>query len=253
MRKFGLLMAFALGAGLASPAQGQLTVTSGSGATLHTISFDANGSLEWFEAPATVTPIDTNSVEGYGVCSDYTGSSAPHGFTLRGIVDVGWSSATVSQPGGPNTYPVSYTRSSVDGAVELTQEFTGLVGYRALNIVMKVKNLTGSTIPNMKISRFFGITVLNPIFWDNTFDGVNARLEAPAPLLGFQATNNTKTFTLTASTELYTAFSGGCDANQAIAAQPVGVQTGGVGRMDYNVGSLSPGQTKIVRFQYRRY
>ena len=252
MRKCGMLLVLSLGGGLAGPAQGQATVTTGSGSTFQSISFDANGSVTLFEAPAGIAPLSGSSLEGYAVCSDYTGSQAPHGVTVSGFgVDSGWGPATMSQPGGLNTYPVSFTRDSLDGAVRLTQDYNAVVGYRALNVVLTVKNLTGLPIPNVKISRFFGITIAFPIHWDATDDGMNARTD-PSPLSGFQATNNTKQFSLIPSTEIYTSFSAGCVATSAL-SNPIGPQTGGVGRLDYSVGGLSAGQQKIVRLQYRRY
>ena len=110
--------------------------TSSDGGTTYRVSTDGN--VYSIESPTGYEHINIgNIVEGYALCYltdtiqayDYANSAG------------GFGTATHT-----STSPFTVTRNTLDGKVQLKQAFTFNATSKSLNIVMTVKNLTGSSL-----------------------------------------------------------------------------------------------------------
>jgi hypothetical protein len=119
----------------------QSIYTSGFGLTFFQFCVTANGNIAEFHSPAGWEHIAVgNPGEGYGVCDndtkvryyDYVGDSG------------NWNNAVITQPGGPNTFPLKVTRTSSDGVFTLTQAFSSSPNERIAKISMTLKNNASS-------------------------------------------------------------------------------------------------------------
>lgn len=132
---------------LISSASAQATTTCGStfnsGAGLFSLQFCVtdNGNVARFATPIGIEHIRTGTIgEGYGICdvssgveyADYSGGGATNN----------WLAPVITQPGGPNTFPLTIGRTTSDGIWQLRQTFTRSVGDRAVKIKMELFNQT---------------------------------------------------------------------------------------------------------------
>ena len=131
----------------------QQCFSSGSGATFLKICITNNGNISWLESPAG--KVHLQSREGYAICSDigYPNKTV-HGFDAN-IASNGWGVSAVSQPGGVGTFPLIITRQSLDGFLQFKQTFTFNSGERGIDVVMDIKNISATVLPNVVMSRYF--------------------------------------------------------------------------------------------------
>jgi uncharacterized protein YraI len=123
------------------------TFTSGSGATAFTFCVTSNGNILQLEAPAGVEHIRNGVfLEGFTIC-DHTfgrrywdlGQYVPNG-------DFG--APTIVQPNGPNTLPLSITRTTFDFAFTLKQTYARNNNERSVTVTMSLTSApTGFTTP----------------------------------------------------------------------------------------------------------
>jgi hypothetical protein len=119
--------------------------TSGSDATFLKVCITERGNISHFEAPAGKVHLQTR--EGYILCSNFFETRGVHGFDA-GTAELGWTAPTVTQPGGPGTFPLIITRNSFDGLVQLKQTFKVIPAEREVYVTMAVKNRsTVATLP----------------------------------------------------------------------------------------------------------
>jgi hypothetical protein len=120
----------------------QSTYTFGSGQTLFNFCTTSNGNVVQFTSPGGFEHIREGAIqEGYGICDGGTGISY---FDYAGGGDSGnWNAAVITQPHGPNTFPLKITRSTSDGAFSLTQKFARNTSERIVTITMSLKNSSG--------------------------------------------------------------------------------------------------------------
>jgi hypothetical protein len=148
----------------------QSIFTSGSGLTLFQFCVTVNGNITVFHSPAGWEHIAgvLPGEEGYGVCDndtkvryfDYTSDSG------------NWLNGVITQPGGPNTFPLKITRTSADGVFTLTQTFSRNPSERIAKIAMTLKNNASSSktfilvrFANVNANNHSGVANL-----DNEFD-----------------------------------------------------------------------------------
>lgn len=88
---------------------------------------------------ATAVPQVMDGAEGYALCG-------PVGYwDLGAYGDSGnWAVAQVIQPGGAGTFPLRIVRSSLDGRVTLTQDFSLGSGGRSVHVKMTVEQAAGA-------------------------------------------------------------------------------------------------------------
>jgi len=135
----------------------QSTYTSGSGVTFFRFCVTANGNITELQSPVGFEHIRVGSPsEGYGVCDnatkvryyDYVGDSG------------NWNDAVITQPGGPNTFPLKVTRTASDGSFTLTQAFSQKTNERIAKIAMTLKN-NGSSSKTFSLVRFANVNANN--------------------------------------------------------------------------------------------
>jgi len=127
--------------------------TSTDGGTKYLVS--AEGNLRGMESPTGYNHIGDN--EGYVLC--YTPPNLPEilaldlaGIGSGGATNFGAASASVGSPW-------TVTRNTSDGRLKFTQVFTFNATSKSLNIVMTLKNLTGSTINNVVLNRVAALRI----------------------------------------------------------------------------------------------
>jgi hypothetical protein len=135
----------------------QSIFSAGSGTFAMQFCVTENGNITQYATPTSSEHFSSQS-EGYGVC-DNTGDI--HGnpvnyydYAAGGALH--WDTATVDQPGGANTFPLTITRNSSDGLWKLVQTFSQSAKDRAVKIRMDLTN--NSTIDRqVSILRFADI------------------------------------------------------------------------------------------------
>jgi hypothetical protein len=152
----------------------QSTYTSGSGLTLFEFCVTANGNIAELQSPAGGEHIRVSgSGEGYGVCD--SGTKVRY-YDYDGGDSGNWKDALITQPGGPNTFPLKVVRTSSDGLFTLTQTFSRSTGERIVKIAMTLKN-NGATSKTFILLRFANVNANNGDGGDlnNEFDsGIDA-------------------------------------------------------------------------------
>jgi hypothetical protein len=224
----------------------QSTFTSGSGLKQLSYCVTANGNILNFTAPQGF--LQEFNREGYGIC-DFT--TAPEvSYTDEASNDTGnWLNPTISQPNGPNTFPLTITRMTADGIWKLKQSFSQSPVDRSVKVVMSFTNLTvvarsafvlrymdvdadggsGGDIFVQGTLFSLGTTVFNP----NNHGVVLAALPGPLNFTGFNGN------------------AGGEDAC-AVSAPPANPFTGdGALMYEWKLSGVAPGATQSVTFEYR--
>jgi hypothetical protein len=120
----------------------QSTFTSGSGLSYMKFCTTQNGNVAKFESPSTFNQLHQGG-EGYGLCDVTNGSVGYYDWGVYG--DSGWQSATMTQPKGPNTFPLTITRTTADGVWTLEQVFSRNPATPAAKITMTLKNNSAVT------------------------------------------------------------------------------------------------------------
>jgi len=116
----------------------QSTFTSGSGNAYLKFCVTQNGNIATLESPATFNQF-YNGAEGYGICN-----TTPE---VVGYSDWGrygdsgnWTDPTITQPNGPDTFPLTITRTTADGVWTVKQVFSRDTNAPAAKITMTLKN-----------------------------------------------------------------------------------------------------------------
>ncbi len=124
--------------------QCQSTFISGSGSTYMNVCTSANGNISRIQTPSGWDQLYFGA-EGYGIC-DETNYYGYYDWGQYG--DSGnWMAATINQPNGPNTFPLTITRTTSDGVFTLTQAFSQNKTTPAIKVTMTLKN--NSDIPRL--------------------------------------------------------------------------------------------------------
>lgn len=217
---------------------------SGSGATFFRPCVSVHGNVYSIQAPSGVEHINIGGVfEGYGICSN-TGYVYDAGAT-----ESGFGAQTISQPNGPNTFPLSIVRSG--GGWRVTQTYARDATQREFNITMAVKNTTTSSKTNVLINRFFDGDIDNDPFndiYDASLDAVWGR-EVHA--LALQSVSLATTHFV--SIESYPELSGNLAGGVCSIPNNAGPTAPGdwAGVSTYSFSSIAAGATKTVKFTYR--
>ena len=231
-------------AGTAKPALARLTpiqscFQSGSGATFYRPCVTTGGNVS-IEAPSGVQHLP--GYEGYGLCSNtgyvYDAKSTGSGF----------GAPTVSQPNGPNTFPLSIARSG--GGWRVTQTFARDATQREFNITFAVRNTTASTKTSVEFIRFFD----GDIDGDPSDDVYDRSLDAAwgRDVHGVALQAVSLATTHFAEIETYGSLSSGLAAGVCSTSPLAGPVTGdAAGVIRYTFSSVAAGATKTVKFTYR--
>jgi hypothetical protein len=123
---------------------------AGSGDTYIGACVGARGNLVSLESAPGVNHLGAEGGEGYVVCD---GIGTTHGYDVDTYGASGFGPATVAQPNGPNTFPLTITRTTTDGIFRLTQKYALEAANRDVKITMVVKNITGAVRTGVQVFR----------------------------------------------------------------------------------------------------
>jgi hypothetical protein len=216
---------------------------SGSGATFFRPCVSIHGNVFSLQAPSGFEHINiATDLEGYGICSNL-------GYVYdAGFSEAGFGAQTITQPGGANTLPLTIARTG--GGFRVTQTYARDTTQREFNITMAVKNITASSITNVKIARFFDGDVDNSTanIYDSSADGVWGR-NVHGLALQSVSLATTHAVAIEQFGQLTAGLAGGvCN----IPTNPGPTVSGDyAGVSYYSFSSIAAGATKTVKFTYR--
>jgi hypothetical protein len=245
----------------------------GSGASAFNVCVSAHGNLVKFETPAGVDHIGIGNVfkDGYAIC---TGSlptipNVSHGYDTGGI-EAGFGAATIVQPNGPNTFPLTIVRQTTNGIFELSQKFTLDTTEQDWTISMTLKNLSSGPQEAVRVQRAFEGDVDNNTlpnsFFGRTLNSVFEWVDqpssgSPAAGRGLMLTALTRSSSIATAVNTlndYNPNGTGFDTGNGciVFAGGVGTPSSGganlVGRVVYGLGTINAGKSKTVKVAYRR-
>src|SRR4029077_13967785 len=94
------------------------SLSSGSGLTLMKVCISKDGNLTKFESPAGFDQIGLGNLwrDGYSICTGNLPNfpNVPEGYDA-GASEAGFGAPVIVQPNGPNTLPLTITRTTTDG------------------------------------------------------------------------------------------------------------------------------------------
>jgi hypothetical protein len=248
--------------------------TSGSGATAMNLCVSQHGNLVKFEAPAGVDHIGPLNAfkDGYAICTGNlpTIPNVSHGYDTGGF-EAGFGAATIIQPNGPNTLPLTITRDTTNGIFSLTQKFSRDPNEQDWTITMTLKNLSSVAQQAVKLQRAFegdaDNNTLTNSFFGRTLNSVFEWVDQPsagAPAAGRGLMLTALTWapygiaTAVNTISDYNPNGPGFDTGNGciVFAGGVGTPSGGganlVGRVVYGLDTINAGKSKTVKVAYRR-
>lgn len=247
--------------------------TSGSGASAVNVCISAHGNMVKFESPAGLEQIGQFNTfrDGYAVCTGNlpTQPNISHGYDTGGI-EAGFGAATIVQPNGPHTFPLTIIRDTTDGVFRLGQSYKLDKVERDLTITMKLENVSGVDQTAVKLSRYFEGDVDNNAAagrfganddgvweWVNTTVGHGLMLTNLTPLPSSAVA--TTVHSVSDHNPIGFGFRTG-DGCIVFAGQvttptdPASVSGANlVGRVLYGLGTIQAGRSKTVKVHYRRF
>lgn len=230
------------------------TLTSGNGDHYMRVCVSATGNVVRFRTGAFEHLRVGVPMEGYVLCLPDT-SYAPAWDV--GIDEDLMGPASILQPNGPNTFPLTITRIARPGgqSFRVSQTFERNIYEHELKITMRVTNLSGADVPGLRLERFFDADIAGD--WDDDVF-VAARdtvvsLEPGGKGVSLTAT----TFDRSHDTGIRSFFvwdSGNwrvdCRQHDVVGPTAPGDYVGSAG---YDLGSINAGASRTVRFVYRGF
>jgi len=118
------------------------TYKSGTGPSFVQFCVTANGNVTLLQSPAgTAHFVMNDRAEGYGFC-DLNRLESYFDYSAGGD-SANWDAPVITQPNGPNTFPLEIARTTSDGAFTLTQSFSLGSTDRSADVSMSLTNNTG--------------------------------------------------------------------------------------------------------------
>jgi len=217
---------------------------SGSGATFYRPCVSIHGNIYSIQAPSGVEHVNVgNPIEGYGICSD-------SGYVYdSGFAESGFGAQTITQPNGPNSLPLTITRTG--GGFRLTQTYALDKLQRKIDVTMAVRNTTSSAQTNVTIARFVDGDLDGTAdfdIYDKSLDAVWGR-ESHALALQAITLAPSHDVAIESYAQLYTGLAGGVCSIPDNAGPTAPGDWAGVA--SYYYPSIAAGTTKTVKFTYR--
>ncbi len=177
-----------------------------------------------------------------------------HGYDA-GLDESGFGPATVIQPGGEGTFPLSIVRKTTDGVFQLTQAFTRDTGEQDFTVAMTVKNLSAASVSAVKLTRYFNGDIDNTgadDLYGRTLDTVWGTQGAAGHGLGlFAKSGIAHALRIEYATAWDPQGGGGAERCDVTGVTPA-VRDDYAGRITYSLPSIAPGASKTVSIVYRR-
>lgn len=206
------------------------------------------GNMLHFEFPAGE---DQLFHEGYAVCYNFPNQPNKVAYD-SGFGSGGWGPATINQPGGVNTFPLTITRTTTDGALRLQQKFTWeSADKHGILIEMKLTNTSGQTLNFQALSRYFNANFHpHPPFLD-IFDRTDLSVNARDGHLNGEGMELSR-LTDNGSTAIHSFAN--WQMNACVQSSVPSPTAGGdwVGRVTVPGYSMSAGRTETIKVVYRR-
>lgn len=248
---------------------------SGSAAAYLKVCISREGNIVNLESPKTREHIDAGQpLEGYRACWwKPSAAGSPSGtMEIRSAVDPDpffqdWAPAyRIDQPNGPNTFPLSIYRRTLDGSLQVKQDFARDSAERDLTITMTVTNTSGSQLQQVGLERLVSLHI-DGITGDSDYVASARSVLAynPPAVNGGVASNAVALTGLTTGTSLTVGKFLGyspleqCGSIVLSASQPLQVQKADAVYCPdcyfagYGIGNLAAGASKTVKFLYRAY
>jgi hypothetical protein len=145
----------------------QSTFTSGSGNAYLKFCVTQNGNVSMIESPQTFSQI-YHGAEGYGLCD--TTNNPKVGYNDWGQYgDSGnWQKSIITQPNGPDSFPLTITRTTEDSVFTLKQAFSRSTTTSSVKITMTLKN-NSAVARSVYLERFADVDA-DGTSGSNTFD-----------------------------------------------------------------------------------
>jgi hypothetical protein len=229
------------------------THVSGSGANRMDICISSHGNLVQFTSPTEHIRVGTIG-EGYAVCSN--NGAVVHGYDAAFTEGPWLGDPTIDQPNGPNTFPLTITRTTIDGVFSVKQKFAMDAKEKDVTITMTLKNISAATVPTVEVSRYVDADVdedSTPRSVGRLTDSVWFTANDPSPMTyGLSLIAGTLATGHTTRIENEPDFIGtthaGCDPSTNPTVGP-----GYSGRITYQLGDFTKGKSKTITYVYRRY
>jgi len=225
--------------------------SSGAGATYFQVCVSNEGNVLSIQAPSG-NSIKGSTLEGYELC-DVAGL---HGYDAGSGGTSGFGSATITEPGGANTLPLTISRKTNDGEYRLTQTFALDGVERDFTITMAVKNLTSSSVAGVRLVRYFVSAIdgdSGDDVYDDSTDSVWGRDVAGIGTSGHGLSLSVLSLKTTHNTYVSTSSNVGSNVNtcgvSSVSGPTAPGDFGGVVLND--IGSIAAGASKTVKLVYR--
>lgn len=218
------------------------------------VAFSDHGNVVKLEAPLGQEHLRVGAIrEGYIVCSAPAAGGAPVSAFDVGDSELNFGAASISQPNGPNSFPLTITRTATNQNLRLTQEFSRDTNRRDVTVTMTLTNLNagaGGTRFNVRLDRIFDGDI-------NNDPGDDLYTKTTDSILGYEVTGEgvmltDVTFPAVAhSTAVHTFV--GLTTNvcgQASAAVPTAAGDF-AGRLSYAFGNIPSASSRQVTVMYR--
>jgi hypothetical protein len=230
---------------------------SGSGANFLGVKVSDHGNLMSFESPQG-QEATFDGQEGYAVCSNFGTTTTVHGHDT-GAVESGFGVPTFSQP-NPGAFPLTVTRKTTDGKFQLKQVWSKPDPVeKDVTVTMTLTNISGATIAHVNLARTGDFDAGNSPAdqgahtLDSAWQWNDLSSEADTPSVGTMLTALTAT-DHGAHIESRSGWANGgrtqCLPSNTLAT-PTTVQDLTM-RAVYGLLDFNAGQSKTVKFEYRR-
>src|SRR5215211_624037 len=228
---------------------------SGSGANFFGVKVSDHGNLMSFESPQGQEATFSGQ-EGYAVCSNF--GNTVHGHDT-GSVESGFGAPTFSQP-NPGAFPLTVTRKTTDGKFQLKQVWNKPdAKEKDVTVAMTLTNISGATIDHVNLSRSGDFDVGNSDSdqgartLDSAWQWNDLSSDADRPPVGAMLSALTLGTDHGAHIESRSDWAGGTREECLTVGQttPTSVQDLTM-RVVYDLLDFHAGQSKTVKFEYRR-
>ncbi len=221
------------------------THTSGNEETYLSFCISEHGNLVQFESPERHGHLGAH--EGYALCGWFEENRYD-----AGLHESGFGEATISQPNGANTLPLTITRETTDGHFRLRQTFARDTTEKDVTITMTLTNISGAVRSLVSLVRYFASgdarfarTADSVWAWDGGLEPYGLRLTARTPTVSHAtAVEAFDDWLPPAGT------GAGCFTDLAATPTEPGMFAG---RVWYGWATIKAGGSKTATFVYRRF
>jgi hypothetical protein len=217
------------------------TFTKGSGNSLITFCVSGNGNVVQLAFKGVEQIRVGTFSEGYTLCV----GGVVKAYDLADPGESGFQAATRTQPGGPNTLPLTITRKTNDNTISVAQTYSFTTD--SVSVSTSFTNLTAATIANVKYVRMADLDANNS-FGGDTFsrsqDSITASEDGQVSIMmGNASYGQTRTYAAIAALPFATC---------APVSDPTPVAEDAAAYQTFALNNLLPGTPKTSVVVYRR-